>query len=787
MTENLFLPRQRVDYDIASWPRRPVVLVLLLSMAGAVFGQESALQPLLRFGAPETPRLEFTETRALDFKSEAAFGHLLKGWRTNRSDVYIYEAREERWGIGCPSLVASVAVYVCNPRDLELRVHLWPHVDGMLPDQQVGVVWNSTRLGECAFTRETGWQTRQFVLNVPRDAVVSGENVITFTARHCVSPRQIGRGGDSRPFSFGLASLELVTKPAEDQEAATHEAPPLLQFEGDDLVQPAHSRLVFPLQLPATIPAFLSVQAAPSETGVQGRVAIRWDTLTGPEERLIFESTSGGNAGGVEGVELAGLAGRIVEIIFETVSEDGAGTFRWGTPMLFTRETPPAAVEASPILGEPPRVDHVVLIVLDALRADRLGCTGALRNTSPSIDALAGHGVRFARAYSAAPYTFSSTYSLLTGLYQFQHQAPQTPKRPADALPRLPVVLREQEIVTGCVSANTYVSPDTGMTTGFGEFMTAYETLASVRQAGNHDQLEGDPTLVTRHAREFIQRHASERTFLYIHFRQPHAPYFAPGEFAQSLTVDPVESLPPEIGVQRAVNDKRRAVRTLELQQLQARYEENLLAVDAEVGRIWNLIEELGLAHNTAFIVTSDHGEAFLEHGQLGHSNSVYNEETHIPLIMIAPGLAERVASWQDPIVSTVDFFPTVCALLGANVPPGLAGRSIFAARPAAVAGEVQVMAQNDQDLTPTEAYWFARYKLLLNRFRHGYEIYDLATDPEERSDLARAFPVLANYLRASAEAWKNTHRLDPSLAATVGEDLGKDIEEQLEALGYVE
>lgn len=768
-------------------PARPALLLLLLFSAAYALAQEPAVHPLVRLAAPETPRLEFVETTSLDFKNAASFGNLLDGWRTDRCDIYIYEAREERWGLGCPSLVASVVVHVHTPRDLVLHLHMWPHVDAMLPDQQVGVVWNNARLGTCAFTKETGWQTRDFVFDVPRDAIVSGDNVITFTARHCVSPRQIGRGTDSRPFSFGLASLELATKPAEGQDAAAPVPSPPFQLDGDGLIQPANSRVVFPVQLPETVPAFLSLQATPSEPGVKGRVTARWDTVTGPEERLIFETAPGGEARGAEGIELSGLAGQIVEAVLDVTSESGAGTIRWGNPLLFTHNPPPAPVEPPPVLPELPRVDHVVLIILDALRADRLGCMGALRSTSPFIDALAARGVRFTRAYSPAPYTFSSTYSLLTGLYQFQHQAPQTPKRPADALPRLPAVLREHEIVTGCVSANTYISPETGMTTGFDEFMTAYETLASVRQAGNRHELEGDPALATRQAREFIQRHAAERTFLYIHYRQPHAPYFAPGDYGQSLTVDPVESLLPEIGVQRAVNEKRRAVKTLELQQLQARYEENLLAVDAEVGRIWNTIEELGLADKTAFIVTADHGEAFLEHGQLGHSNTVYNEETHIPLIFVAPGLTDLVAPVQEHLVNTVDFFPTVCALLGATIPAGLSGRSILAPRPTASAGEIQVMAQNDQDLTPSEAYWFARYKLLLNRFRHGLEIYDLTADPEEKRDLAIAYPVLANYLRANAEAWKNVHRLDPALSAVVGEDLGKDLEEQLEALGYVQ
>ena len=762
-----------------------ILFGMLMTTCGMrqAFAQEPPVVPWVAFTDPGTPRIEVPETGRIDFLQPDSFCHLVDGWRSFQSDAYVFEAQGEKKGLGCPTLVSRIAVQVLHPRELTLRLSLWAHVDAMLPEQEVGIAWNAMRLGVCRFEKQGGWQPREFTFDVPAAAMVAGDNVITFTARYCVSPQQLGRGSDSRMLSFGLVSLELMNKSAEGQTAAPAGDASKFQYENGGLTQHANSRAVFPVRLPAQPSAALSLNGAPTADHVTGRVTVRWDRPEGPDERVLLERAAAAETG-VQIIELSGLEGRLVEFVFEVLSPSGEGAVQWNHPFLFTREPIPPAPEPGVPLAVTP-VENVVFVILDALREDRLGCSGWIRDTTPFIDSLAQRGIRFRRAYSAAPYTFSSTFSLLTGLYQFQHQAPQVPKRPADALPRLPGVLRAGKLITGCVSANRYLSPEVGTGEGFDEFLPAFENLAAVRTAGVEDLLEGDPGLATRQAREFMQRHAGERFFLYVHYRQPHAPYFAPGDFAGSLTYDPINSLPPESGVQRAVNDRRRALTLVELQHFQARYEENLRAVDAEVSVLWQTLEELGLTGKTAFILTSDHGEAFLEHGLVGHSNSVYNEETHVPLIVTAPMLADQAGSVRDYTVSNVDYFPTICALLGQAVPPGLPGECILNAP--GNADDVLAMAQNDQDVTPDEGYWFSRYKLVLNRFRHDIEVYDLTVDPAEQDNLAKTFPVLANHLRARAEAWKKAHQPDPNLGATQGQALDTGVEEQLEALGYVQ
>ncbi|MBP8129284.1 MAG: sulfatase [Candidatus Hydrogenedentes bacterium] len=751
--------------------------IVALLVCGAVAAQGDTRYTYAQFWRTDQPRLVTEETRALDFSQPSAYAFLGEGWRYARGDVYTFGPGPS---LASTSLISEVHVCVFRPRDLRLRLFLKQHHDDALPAQEIQVAWNRTRIGVCAFQKEDGWKEREFAFDVPASAMESGWNTITLINRFCVAPKDINRGNDPRPLAFGIRRLELT-------ETETAPPPPpeaVLRVEGETLVQLPNSRAAFPCRLPGLGPALLSFQAMTPEPAAHARVLVRWDAQDGPKERVLFEIPAEIPADPAEGIALDGLDGKVVEIIFEAFSDAAPEAVRWTSPQLCGPAAPQPESMASPVSFAP--LDHVILIILDALRADRVGCMGWVRDTTPCIDALASRGVLFERVYAAAPYTFSSTFSLLTGMYPFQHGASQLPQRPADALPRLPGVLREHGIVTGCISANRYVSPESGMSEGFDEFFDGTEGLPEARIAGNEEALKGDPGKTTALAQDFLRRHAGERSFLYVHYRQPHAPYFAPGEYAESLALDPVKAVSPDVAVLGAVNQRRRAVTPLELENVKARYEENLRAVDAEVGKLWRTVEELQLTGRTVFIVMADHGEAFLEHGQMGHSNTVYEEETHIPLVVVAPNLREALGASTDRIAGTVDLFPAICRLLGAAAPAGLMGRDLFSADPPVPECEVLAASQNDQHVLPWEAYWFARYKLVTNRFRHGVALYDLELDPGERSDLAPFQPVLADYLRAEASAWRSRHELPAELQAVEGAPIDDEMKAQLEALGYV-
>ncbi|MBN2308855.1 MAG: sulfatase-like hydrolase/transferase, partial [Candidatus Hydrogenedentes bacterium] len=317
---------------------------------------------------------------------------------------------------------------------------------------------------------------------------------------------------------------------------------------------------------------------------------------------------------------------------------------------------------------------------------------------------------------------------------------------------------------------------DTLVHEGFDEFIPALETFTGTRRP------EREPGKVTDAAKDFIERHRDERFFLYLHYMQPHDPYFPPSPYANEFTVDPVRAITPDAESIMAVSDRDRPLKPAALDQLRARYDENLLSVDAEVGRLFDALRALGVADDTVVIIAADHGEAFFEHGLLSHNLSVYDEMTHIPLVLHGPGVQAALGARVEHVVSNVQLYPTICGLFGVQPPPSVTAPPLFEPEPAP---GICAYAQAVFPETPQEAYWWPRHKLVRDRYTAAIEVYDLETDPGERVNLAGVYPVLADWLEAEAAAWRAG--LDAG-AIPPRDDvvISPARREQLEALGYL-
>jgi arylsulfatase A-like enzyme len=451
--------------------------------------------------------------------------------------------------------------------------------------------------------------------------------------------------------------------------------------------------------------------------------------------------------------------------------------FRWVKPVI--RVLPIADTRAEPTASRDPipQARNVVLLVLDACRADTLGCYGYGRDTTPFIDTLARSGLTFDRAYAAAPYTYSSTWSLYTSLYPYQHGAPMTPWRPSDSVPTLQKTLSNSGIITGLVSANPWFV-NTGLASGFDEFLPALEKIL------NQNAPHRNPGGVTHRAVDFMFRHREQRFFLYAHYFIPHEPYLPPAPFANRFSIDIAQTMPATSEEIWRVNFKERGITSEELQQLKARYDETVLSVDTEVANICKAIETLRLSEDTVVIVTSDHGDSFMEHDVLSHNLTVFDEVTHIPLIVHGNVISTWANSRRKDIVRNVDIYPTICELMRVDPPSSIEGKSLFAAS-SHDDDQVYAFAQATFDRNPVEAYWWQRYKLIRDDNSPVVQVYDLVNDPTETSNLANADPVLTHWLVANARAWKQDHTTH-CVAPRNDVIISPDIANQLKSLGYV-
>jgi arylsulfatase A-like enzyme/Flp pilus assembly protein TadD len=396
--------------------------------------------------------------------------------------------------------------------------------------------------------------------------------------------------------------------------------------------------------------------------------------------------------------------------------------------------------------GPSTRVERVVLVTLDTLRADRVGCYGAQRAHTPTIDGLASRGVRFATAISPAPITLPSHATLLTGLDPPRHGVRHNGIfRLPDEIPTLAERFHDAGFATGAVVGAVVLDRQHGLNRGFGHYDDRMSSrLAS--HAGGYAERTADQ--VVNAALSWLEA-APESFFLWVHLYDPHANYDPPPGFQAAFPADP--------------------------------YAGEIAFADAELGRLLGAVEQRFPEGGTLLVVTSDHGESLGEHGELSHSLTIYDATQRVPLVMAGPGLP-RSRVVEDP-VGLADVAPTVLALAG--LPP-LAEASGIDLRELLEGGEASDRLQYLETLVPQLDFgWSALLGVRSPDFKYVRaprpELYDLASDPGETRNLSSRRPDLVAELDAILE--EHLARTREHAPLVTPEPAQR---ERLEALGYV-
>lgn len=448
---------------------------------------------------------------------------------------------------------------------------------------------------------------------------------------------------------------------------------------------------------------------------------------------------------------------------------------------------------------------HVVLIVIDSLRARHLGCYGYAGQTSPEIDRLAQEGVLFEQAIAVGGNTTTSMSSLFTGQYTFFEaddrwgkvlfgmnrfgQAPGTMGLP-DSMTTLAEYLSAAGYQTAGFVTNPYVGPRFHMQQGFGHYEDVFDEHGSSVGAGRLTRL------ALRYASELDWR---KPTLLYLHLMDTHVPYRKPDDVALAALPAEARALSraeatgawselrhgavPGGGRTRKPGE-REALRRY----ITAAYDSSIRRADRAVGRIRRFLEDRGLADRTMVIVTADHGDEFLEHGGTLHMGTLYEEIVHVPLVLRVPGGPRGVR--RSALVRSFDVTATILDYAGiaAAIRPTEARSLRTALEGGALAGPREAYAAFPSvRMLRTE-----RYKLL--RYRDGREaLFDLRRDPREQRDLAPSTdPAVRRVHRSLAR------RLDQTVArlraqrgsasgATRDQEIDETTRERLRTLGYVD
>lgn len=451
----------------------------------------------------------------------------------------------------------------------------------------------------------------------------------------------------------------------------------------------------------------------------------------------------------------------------------------------------------------PPTGSNVVLIVIDTLRADRLGSYGYSKNTSPHMDKIAAEGTSFHRFYAASPWTAPSFGTLFTGVSPSIHMGGQVMNytddksdqtktkriRGLSLYPIVPQVKTLAELLTCCVDItaaiinNPFLHPVLGYDRGFREYKYNIESRPG--------------TAVSDDAIQWLKAHAREQFMLLVHYMDPHHPY-APDEKYRE------EFFPMDAGrLKNPIEQKAKELRKMQLKPnelafLRGLYDAQIREVDTQVGRVVDAMASLGLLDNTWLVITSDHGEAHFEHRSFFHGMQYEDEVTRVPLIIRAPGGMWGAGNQVAYSASHRDILPTILDWFGIEVPPVVTGKSLIPLMTGEEKADrdcyMEMSMMRDDPRSQLEqryrkrALFDGRYKIIQSLDGVSTKLYDLDRDPPEQTPLPHTYPAYFKSVRrlytfVSAQQ-RRIEKLDASGDVKT---LPADVGESLKNLGYME
>ncbi len=644
-------------------------------------------------------------------------------------------------------------------------------------------------------------RTRQWPLSsplVPSDeaetySLLVGRSIPSRLIRHVLL-----RPTDEKGAEFEVESVRLIFR---KEHLAS--IPSGVSWQGlseiyrETLVTRAPETVRFELTLPERPWLDLAVGTVESHP-VRFRVGI---VTSGGEERVLDERTVDApylweNAP----VALEDYAGEKVTLTL-SLEADAPGTLGfWGAPVVRSH-----GVVAQ---GAP---QGVILILVDSLRRDHLEAYSYERPTAPHLKRMADEGTLFLDNQSQADFTKVSVPSNLSSLYPSTHGIVDV----SDRLPSSAVTIAEAYRQAGYATWASAANGFTGRMTNLHQGVEELHEPGSVKLPEDWSSSKNGRTFVDR-LLPWLSLHRDTPFFVFLHVLDPHPPFepYAPYDKKwadpawRSEHLGEIEKVKPfiEVGVRRrlamatreeldkaGVDAPRFVEREIDW------YDGSILAVDAEIGRVFEKIRELGLEKSTVVGFISDHGEEFLDHGMHFNANNLYGEMTNVPLILWGPGRvpAGRVV---EETVESIDLAPTLIELSGLLVPQTMQGQSLLPLlqkegrwrRRPAISERHQSEAFRDPKTANGIAIVWDGWKLIRNAERPPdrpeYELFDHRKDPLNLVDVAAEHPEKVEELSKLLESWRlwvANQRLPKDEDLTDGMS-GEELE-RLRSLGYIQ
>jgi len=401
----------------------------------------------------------------------------------------------------------------------------------------------------------------------------------------------------------------------------------------------------------------------------------------------------------------------------------------------------------------PDEKPNVIVVTIDTLRADHLGCYGYAAAQTPTIDALARAGVRFTHAYTPVPITlpshsalFTGSFPMATGMHDFSGN-----KLPTSSV-TLAKVLRDQGYTTAAFIGAAVLDSRFGLNQGFETYFDYFDF--SRLDETSLDLIERRGDVVVDEVLSWLKRPPRRPFFLWVHLYDPHFPYTPPEPYASRFRAHP--------------------------------YDGEIAFADAQLGRLMAALKDQRIYDQALIVLAGDHGEGLGEHGEKTHGFFIYNSTLHVPLIFKTPGAVPRVVEDE---VSLVDVMPTILQALKAPIPAAVQGRSLLSqigGQPGAAPSSLYA-----ETYLPLLHFRWNQLRSLQSRGMKYIdaptpEIYNTRADPRELKNLYTSRQSLGHEMGDRLNGL--VRRLTPaSGAAGAGSELTDPaLLERLKSLGYV-
>ncbi len=420
-----------------------------------------------------------------------------------------------------------------------------------------------------------------------------------------------------------------------------------------------------------------------------------------------------------------------------------------------------ALLLGSCLQNKPPR-PNILIITVDTLRADRVGCYGYAGGLTPNVDALAKDGVVFERGVAQVPLTWPSHAAIFTGTYPFHNGVQDFTGQPlSDRFRTLAESLKDHGYATGAVVSSFVLDRSWGLARGFESYDDAFAGQEFLQK--NLGLVERRAEESVDHALSWLEAHPNQPFFLWLHLYDPHSPYNAPEPFGSQYAKQP--------------------------------YEGEIAYADSQLGRLFAWLKHApnNLYDNTLIVFLSDHGESLGEHGEKEHGFFVYDSTVHVPVVLKPPKSAGLAVQRVADAIETIQVGPTVLELAGvqdriqkqfqaASLVPLVIGKPYGPVRPAY---SETFYPANSFGWSPLRSVQTARYHYIE---APEQELYDHQIDPTENNNLAAENANVATSLRAQLNQLLANYPAPATFSGGIasGTSATPEVLEKLRSLGYV-